>query len=208
MYDRPGLPRAANYGYPTYPVQAPQKHYPTAHSTSSAFSASANPNEDWTKISDLAERRRIQNRIAQRNYRMQYPCLPSLYIHSMLTSLQARSSRSDWKIWREEPGPAQHRPSRRTMSWPNQRAGRLARHRPPVRNGHGRTVPRRLGLARPKSSANNTFSRHRMTAPCSLSSTRVNYPPHRLHSPTRRCPGPKSSTTARIRTPPHTVAMA
>ena len=45
-----------------------------AHNTSSAFSASANPNEDWTKISDLAERRRIQNRIAQRNYRT---CSPS-----------------------------------------------------------------------------------------------------------------------------------
>ena len=55
---------------PAYAEAPPRRRY------SGTSSASANPDEDWTKISDLAERRRIQNRIAQRNYRMLSPLTP------------------------------------------------------------------------------------------------------------------------------------
>lgn len=84
---------------------APTHRYP---STSSAFSASANPNEDWTKITDLAERRRIQNRIAQRNYRKK--------LKKRLEDLEKRAASNSES--------------------PEQKPAELDRSHPPKKNGH------------------------------------------------------------------------
>ena len=62
---------AANYSVSQYPgtSASSSKQRRTSQTINSAFSACANPNEDWTQISDFGKRRLIQSRIAQRNYR-------------------------------------------------------------------------------------------------------------------------------------------
>lgn len=164
--------------------------------TSSAFSASANPNEDWTKISDLAERRRIQNRIAQRNYRKSRP--PAVHGTSMLTVPQARSSRRGSKISSAVLLPAPLRRSRRSR-W-SCKANSALRARP------SRLPP----LPSPTTAGEHqrprpTTSPHtKSAAACSLSNTATaNFPPRRRPSHTRRTRHPRQPHTRCPTPPPH-----
>jgi hypothetical protein len=106
--------RSQTYQYPQ--PQMAGARYATTHASSSAFSASANANEDWTKISDLAERRRIQNRIAQVSLHHTSHHLPSMLTCYSVTT--ARSSREDSKTWNVELDLHLRHQSSNIRNWP------------------------------------------------------------------------------------------
>ncbi|ROW08421.1 hypothetical protein VMCG_03291 [Cytospora schulzeri] len=113
--------------WPQQPQQVSVRQYP---STSSAFSSSAHPDEDWTKVSDLAERRRIQNRIAQRNYRKK--------IKERMADLERRAGTEGNKAHSNSKKSPKSKKTQRRQTSPQATSSSLA---PPQQSSHNPFTP-------------------------------------------------------------------